>query len=1329
MDWDQLDAETIKTAQEILGYLNFSSGAEDPRFLTNLNALFGRLSKAPSRSRSKRAKPTAPPAWKQLGDLLLEATERFRGATDAFRQVEQARCVIELVYQHVLPGYRRHHRDLLFHQSDEALFTPLFLGRVFEAVLAQGAPWDQTERIVFGALSRLNDFIGHRPVAVLQNERKLQPYAHEWVRPIPLYVRQVGVGAGPYHDLISKALEILAATDPDLLLQAGFHPDWLDELALDPRAYDFDHPANKRPNHHFGQWDPHLIDNAGRYRRFVLEQVTLDAILQQVDERQVSRGEALYESAAVLAGTMLMASGVSGSGPAAHDSSTTLTTLLPHIAAYRDQFYEHLLAQVGGRHGARLRTEAGTLRQPFGGVRQRLNQQLAQRRARQLERAHLAQLYASLGYTDAALRQADVVSVASARITCQIRCRLSGAHLAIERDQLHDAAAALPEVEDLLKRGIECGALPDPWNILGFGAQFSLFPAVENSVHDHRIDELIELVAAVFSLYTRLQQAAVAAGDAELPARLSTGMEALARWWDKYASTEVSDVDGFSGREIWESSVHVADVLRAWFEAGTAAGDLAFWRGHSQRFHSPKAYALVVRSLLEQHDLVAAMALLIQWLSQSDEIPLVEQEHSFHELMLDWFDALLADDEEEPGLRRVTAQQRWPLARKLLDYLEANADEYWRVPQLELAGPPGPRPAAPADEGVDDEEEEDDGPDALFAAAYEDVTFRDSAADGFEGEMLQGGHQDTEFELLYEAERIADRLDFLSTLARLWRLSATALAAGASDRDDVLSAWLATATANRRQLTILMAAVDNFEIPPPRATHESMVEYDRRRGIKEQLLEQIIATCIETADAARSIRAAMERVEPAADVPAWEVPAQRVLWAAFRGDRDAIRKEFPHLLRALADQPLLYVALAKGGSPQQIVTSRNIQRVLRRLLALLPRLGLLWETYRLLRTILDMERNHAVGPGAITEFDQMFEIGCRGIVQCLLDSSETWQGRPPRPTTLQRAADLELIGHLERAIESLLRIWLDHSRRVRLSVLETVSDENRWQSLVRFIENYGPDLFTQKFMNLGNLRAILHRGADAWLHYVQEEPDEDAPQRLIADLDGPISRDEAAHWLSVAIEAVVESYAEYIDYNSTTTQSDRGDMLYTLLDFLRLQASYQRVAWNLRPIVLAHEILVRHERDQAAEIWRQAVEQRTAEIAEDHLERFAALSRQYGMRLPSIDQRLQERFIRPLTIDRLRALVPTALEELRHGSRPKAFELLQAGIEQLTQEPTGVGFDVPNWLQALEDEVDGVQSGDEDFSAPTIEPNLPLDDVRLTLDDVKRQVRRMLEEE
>ena len=45
-----------------------------------------------------------------------------------------------------------------------------------------------------------------------------------------------------------------------------------------------------------------------------------------------------------------------------------------------------------------------------------------------------------------------------------------------------------------------CGAIIDPWNILGFDANFSLFPALENSVRDHRADELVALMDRVLAL-------------------------------------------------------------------------------------------------------------------------------------------------------------------------------------------------------------------------------------------------------------------------------------------------------------------------------------------------------------------------------------------------------------------------------------------------------------------------------------------------------------------------------------------------------------------------------------------------------------------------------------------------------------------------------------------------------------------------------------------------------------------------------------------------------------------------------------------------------------
>jgi hypothetical protein len=105
------------------------------------------------------------------------------------------------------------------------------------------------------------------------------------------------------------------------------------------------------------------VDLQGRYRRFVVQQTLLDALLERVElASDAPRQELLQEAAVVLAGTILMASGTSGSGPDAFDSSTTLSTLLPRIAKYRDEFYKETLARGTGPHADRLRAEAGPSR-------------------------------------------------------------------------------------------------------------------------------------------------------------------------------------------------------------------------------------------------------------------------------------------------------------------------------------------------------------------------------------------------------------------------------------------------------------------------------------------------------------------------------------------------------------------------------------------------------------------------------------------------------------------------------------------------------------------------------------------------------------------------------------------------------------------------------------------------------------------------------------------------------------------------------------------------------------------------------------------------------
>ena len=366
-----------KALQETLGYLNFSNGKPDPRFERHLNHFFSRL------------RPDHP--WQRLQALLLSGLARLKGNVSAFQDCDQAENVIRVAFDVLEPTYQKYHSDLLFHLQPEDFHNPLFLARLFEAGLQQGGPWDETDRILAGALRDLNDFLGHRPVAVLESGQQMQPYPHERLRPFPLYIAGVGVAAGPYEELISRTLEFLKATPPDILTDAHFHLQNLDELSLDPRAHDHQHPMYKRTNYMFGEWDPHLLDNQGRYRRFVLRSIILQALedwMRSVSSRP--HDEILFEAAAVLCGTILMASTISGAGPHTYDSTVSLGTLLSKVARQRDAFYARLLESVRGTLATRLRREAEQARQPFGPVRQYLNLFVANLGSQQIQHSHLS---------------------------------------------------------------------------------------------------------------------------------------------------------------------------------------------------------------------------------------------------------------------------------------------------------------------------------------------------------------------------------------------------------------------------------------------------------------------------------------------------------------------------------------------------------------------------------------------------------------------------------------------------------------------------------------------------------------------------------------------------------------------------------------------------------------------------------------------------------------------------------------------------------------------------------------------------------------------------
>jgi hypothetical protein len=234
---------------------------------------------------------------------------------------------------------------------------------------------------------------------------------------------------------------------------------------------------------------------------------------------------------------------------------------------------------------------------------------------------------------------------------------------------------------------------------------------------------------------------------------------------------------------------------------------------------------------------------------------------------------------------------------------------------------------------------------------------------------------------------------------------------------------------------------------------------------------------------------------------------------------------------------------------------------------------------------------------------------------------------------------------------------------------------------------------------------------------------------MVDALGGKLPWDEAVAQLTLILDAVVDYYPEYVDYNCITTQSDHGEMLYTLLDVLRVRVSYDRMAWNLEPVTMAHEVLVRSGKEAAAETWRMAVTDRTSAAAGELIDRFQQLSKQYGMRLPSIAQRLDERFVRRLEVDRLRALVSPAIEQLREDKstpaleRLPAFAQLEAQTALFAEELTGSGFELPSWLEALESELIRIETDDKGGDLLDLNQHIP--QVRLTMQQIRRQIDDM----
>lgn len=1293
-----LDKDALR---ELFGYLNFSNGKPDPGFQRNFNLIYTSFVAAHPRD--------------SFPGFLLTELETLGARAEVFRDAGQARAVVQIVFERFVPAYRAFHADMLFHLNDEDFFQPFLLARFFEVVLAEGSPWTEVDRIVEGALHQVNDFIGFRPVAVLENDRKVEPYAHEWFRPLPVYLADAGVASGPYQDLIERTLEFMKDVPEDLRLDAYFDLDRMDELAIDLRAHDHMHPVNKRTNYMFGEWDPHRIDNRGFYRRFILRKIIVDAMVSWLDTHQeLPLEERLHDAAAVLCGTMLMASAISGAGPDTHSSDISLTSLLPKVARQRDAYYDRLLRSATGRRGQRLKRIATQTQQPFGHVRQHLNMYLAGYGAQQIQHRQLAYLYAKMGHAQAARQEAAIIPSASGRFECEIQWRITASRISLQQGNLAHGVELLSEVEELFDRGIQCGAFVDPWNVLGFQAQFPLFMAREDSVPDQRVDVLLDLKEQSFGLYSRAMCEAATRGERGLLEQLSNRFLKSAEDWDRYATPTVEDLLKVYGRDSWESASHVSTALTEWQQAGESAGDISFWSQHVERFQSAKAYSQVVDALLQAGDHVASMGLLMQWLSQAEDVGLENATHSINAHLIRWMQMVLHGSSDRIQL---SDEERWNAVRRLFDYLEANAGPFWGVPELSsmVAGLDLQQTDDALSDMADEADEDDDDDDdegGLFGAAYDEVVFQGSSDDGVDSDTLDTGfsHGNTEFEILNR--QFEPRLRFLMTLAQLWQMAGAVFATklveeqAGEPRESVVREWHARVRTVKQQLRNLLSDVWLHDIDMTTGDLDANVEYDVQLQTKFFLQHTIIATSIGYEVAERTLGTCLAERDPDPAQVDTEMFVIGVYRGIFRRDAGEVMRYLPGLIKAISKEPLLYVPFDNGGNPEDVLRTRCLQTLIRFLLEQLPRLGLIRETFRLLKTAYRMERSSRPGGLAVTEFDRLFRTALRNSLLSIVRSAVAWDdGQFPAE---------QLVDAIGKVVEKYRRQWLQHSKTMRLSTVEELNDESVAEYTRQFIENYGADLFHARNLTLGNIRAILHHGVDTYLDYLEETQDPLQSMKLLDDLsEGDLAEDDAIESLELIYEIVVDKFDRFLEYNTTTTQSDYGERFYSLLDFLRIESTYDREAWELAPYRIAHQVLANEGLTQAAMMWEQRVATKTQRSANQHLKRLREMEQRYGMQLPSVFDHLNERFIKPLAVNRMLALVPQAREEAEKNiDPPKSFLELKREINAYLEDASGSGIDVPPWLRSLEKELTGIDleglQVDSEAEIPVDLPPLPL---------------------
>ncbi len=1275
-------------AQAILGWMQLSEGKPSDKFRLSMAKAWSILKSEGTDPVWTRLLWWLDNEWNALPRTLNKTTGIFTGPPVASAAILGAGIFIEATL--------KNKGILLGHPDQDVVAGPFWIPHLLEYLVAilppdeipqssidtggmtlADLPWLMP--FIIRALRDFHDFVGYRPVPVLEMTQKVRVRNGERHRPGILWWPRVGVAPLPQAPLVKRTIYWLEHAPADILEESGFSLEALTELSLDLREYDHSLPAAQRPNHLFGEWDPERIDNKGRYCRMVVRAMILRLLWDQVDNPgpgdPLDRNERLEEGAILLAGVILMSAGVLGQGPESVDPTKSLSLIIPRIANYRDAFYGQVLTMLPISHKNRLEAEARLLKQPLGRVRQALNRSISSLRATQLQNRLLARLFGRLGLGELAQERIASIPVPSIRLMVEFEGLIQG--LADDSNPPIDHYRWLLRAFRVLKKGVSCGAFADPWNLIGFQGLYPLGPAREDAIPDERQDELRWMVSSLLTECSRAYATASALPDKKMRLRFKDLLGRVSEWWSHFPPMGVDDPDHPDAGSEFRSALRVAKALGIWRAKGEATADLSFWKKVLSTLETGEAVAEIFHVLLAHGDLQGALAILIYWIDGFDTHSIAEGRTELTTLITLWEAAWEEQLPDENSAK--DRAEHFKLYRRAIDWIDANlpedaADNFIQDEIVENEGELGDIAEEKEWEENDEEEKEQWEEDDKNGGLDEGVPLSDFPA---EGALFDLGYHLGQFDgwvwLLEQA------------VAKPYRMS---LAHGSADA--ILS--------RAGQFRNLMVHIAKIEVPLPGTQVDSVLEFERCRALKFHSLES-----------AGAILFRLEALLCLVGSPRPEAGALELNdgFAPFLGLKPVDSKKGPPLPPApskrksskkkstessdshlgmvkewtsrLIGRELLHRPIAAGGDWQDWISNRMSLWFVQRTLMSMAGVGDFSGIVRFLIKAHQAELTSTLPAPRVSDFHHYFEIAFvesfRAVFRVVTDSS---------PGKVRSAG---LFRGLMRLMERFRTIWLDQGRQTRLSVLDAV-DDRLMESLRGFIRHFGRELFPARLMGYGNIRGTLDQGVEQYLAKLVKDRDPLDRSKLLDELGSSISLEDAAGKLDLILRAVAESYDCFKDYKSTTTVSDYGENLHVLLDFLRIKAAFSREVWNRGPWYLLHREMLEAGLRSTLDDWIAEVMSEFRPIADKYLEKISELEQRHGIRLLTVRQEIEEGLWMPMENDSLHYHLQDLCEVKEEGNANEfkvGFDQFRKELAKWVDKPWGVGRDVPDWIRKLEE--------------------------------------------